>query len=268
MIHPKISVITIVLNGEKHIERCINSIINQGYPNLEYIVIDGGSTDTTLEIIDRYKAHIQKFKSEKDNGISDAFNKGIQWAEGEIIGIINADDWLEEGILLKISSLFLDHTEILYGKINQCFDNERLVTDADHHLLPKRMTLNHPAVFVRNHVYRKIGQFNVGFKIAMDYEWLLRCYTRGVQFTYANLIMVNMEMSGVSMKHWKKGIEEVRLAKKMHLKQPLKTELEYYFQICFTYLSLKIQASPFKSLFHYYRMKISPIQKQKAFTAI
>ena len=92
--NPKISIVTVCYNSKSHIEEAIQSVLNQTYKNLEYIVIDGGSTDGTLDIIDKYKDKIDYFVSEPDKGISDAFNKGIKAATGDIIGICNADDKL------------------------------------------------------------------------------------------------------------------------------------------------------------------------------
>lgn len=262
MNYPKISIVTIVLNGEKTIERCIKSIIYQNYPNLEYIVLDGGSKDQTNTIIKKYSNKIHKYKSEKDGGIADAFNKGIQLAEGEIIGIINSDDWLEDGVLIKIAKNFTHDIEILYGKINQVFPKETIVAYADHNLLTTRMTVNHPAVFVRRDVYHRMGYFNLNFKIAMDYEWLLRCYCKGIKFKFVDLIITNMEMDGCSMRQWKKGIKEVKVAKDMHINKPFKTKFEYYHQILFTYVSLKLQGSPLKSILNFYRQVLSPVKKQ------
>lgn len=263
MNYPKISIVTIVLNGEKTIERCIKSIINQNYPNLEYVVLDGGSQDQTNKIIEKYKDSIHKYKSEKDKGITDAFNKGVQLAEGDIIGIINADDWLEDGVLNKIPQLFTDDTEILYGRVNQFFNDKIIVTYANHNLLPVRMTINHPAVFVRKDVYHRMGYFDLSFKVSMDYEWLLRCFCNGIKFTYTDLIITNMEMDGISMRLWKKGIKEVQIAKNMHVKKPFKAKLEYYHQVLFTYISLKLISSRFNLLLSFYRKNISTIKKNE-----
>src|SRR5258705_5340519 len=98
---PLVSIITIVYNGEKYIEDSIRSVINQSYKNIEYIIIDGGSSDNTVSIIKKYEKQIAFWISEKDKGISDAFNKGIAKATGEIIGILNSDDWYERDTVAK-----------------------------------------------------------------------------------------------------------------------------------------------------------------------
>ena len=100
---PKISIITITFNSEKTLEETIESVLSQNYPNLEYLIIDGGSSDGTLEIVKRYKDKIDFVISEPDRGISDAFNKGIRYATGEIVGIINSDDLLLPDALHKVA---------------------------------------------------------------------------------------------------------------------------------------------------------------------
>lgn len=100
---PKISIITVCYNSEKYLEETIQSVLRQNYQNVEYIIIDGGSTDNTVSIIDKYRQYITYFVSEPDNGISDAFNKGIRVATGDVIGIINSDDLLEEGALERVA---------------------------------------------------------------------------------------------------------------------------------------------------------------------
>ena len=262
MHYPKITIITIVLNGEKHLERCLKSIVSQNYPNLEYIVIDGESIDGTLQIIEKYRSFISKIISEKDKGISDAFNKGIRLATGEIIGIINADDWLEKDILIRLVEPFKYNNEIVYGKINQWYSNSVLVAHANHKLLNKRMTLNHPAVFAKRNVYHKFGYFNLDFRIAMDYEWLLRCYINHVKFEYLDVVMVNMDMSGLSMQNWRKGLLEVQKAKNMHLDKPIQTKLYYWYQVFSTYFSVLFINSPFKTVFHFYQKFASPVKKE------
>ena len=113
---PLISVVTITFNSEKTVEETIRSVVSQDYPNLEYIIIDGGSTDSTLQIVDRYRDRIALVQSEPDKGISDAFNKGILKASGEIIGIINSDDLLSEGALKAIADNYDPSIDVYSGK--------------------------------------------------------------------------------------------------------------------------------------------------------
>ena len=110
---PLVTIITIVKNGEKYIENAIKSVINQTYENIEYIIIDGRSTDRTLDIIATYNESIDYWISEKDSGISDAFNKGINLANGELIGIVNSDDWLETNAVETIVN-HLDEKHSIY----------------------------------------------------------------------------------------------------------------------------------------------------------
>src|SRR6187455_126103 len=115
---PLVSIITIVYNGEKYIENTIQSVINQSYPNLEYIIIDGGSTDNTVDIIKKYQSHISYWISEPDNGQTDAINKGFAKCTGEIFNWLNSDDYYEPGALLKLGSLFFNKpsVEVICGK--------------------------------------------------------------------------------------------------------------------------------------------------------
>ncbi|TVR02186.1 MAG: glycosyltransferase, partial [Desulfovibrionales bacterium] len=111
---PLITVITVVLNGAKHLEETILSVLNQTYDNVEYIIIDGGSTDETLDIIRKYEHAIDYWVSEKDEGIYDAMNKGIKCATGEVVGIINADDYYHANSLESISKAFESSEKIIY----------------------------------------------------------------------------------------------------------------------------------------------------------
>ncbi len=123
----KISVITVCFNSEKTIARTIESVINQHYSDLEYIIIDGGSKDKTVEIINKYRNELSYFISEPDQGISDAFNKGIRVATGDIIGIINSDDWYENGIFKLVNEMFLQNKEIdvLVGALRYWDDKKK-----------------------------------------------------------------------------------------------------------------------------------------------
>jgi glycosyltransferase involved in cell wall biosynthesis len=110
--YPKISVITAVYNGAKFIERSINSLLSQNYPNLEYLILDAGSKDGTVEIISKYNEHINYFRSHKDNGPHDAINEGIDNATGDIIGLLNADDYFNDGLLLKLGEAFIENPDV------------------------------------------------------------------------------------------------------------------------------------------------------------
>jgi len=196
----KITISTPCYNSESTIEYTIESIISQGYSNLEYNIIDGGSQDNTLKIVEKYSGYIHKVVSEKDNGISDAFNKGVKYAEGELIGNINSDDLLLPGALEVIANAILDDTDVIYGngvrlyedgttKPYNCLSIENLYNC---------MALVHPAVFVRRRCYEKYGLFDLKYKSCMDRDLLLRMYHGGAKFQYIDKPLICYRMGGAS----------------------------------------------------------------------
>jgi len=210
---PLISIITIVLNGEKHIRKAIESVLDQSYENIEYIIIDGGSVDGTMNILNEYSDKIDYLISEKDSGISDAFNKGISKANGDIIGIINADDWYEKDAIEKVINNY-NKADVLYGNVLY-WDGEKksYLFKADHNLLKFEMSVNHPAVFIKKNVYHRLGNFSRDYKQAMDYELLLRLFINDVRFFYIDSHLANMSLKGISDTNWIKGCKEVLRAK-------------------------------------------------------
>lgn len=174
----KVSIITVCYNAADTIEETIKSVLAQTYKNIEYIIIDGQSTDGTLGIIRRYRDQIAVVVSEKDCGIYDAMNKGIQAATGEIVFFLNADDvFYNEIIIEEIANVFIKHDiDILYGDV-VLLDEEKTVIKR-HSLLDKMYflhnTICHQAVFSRARVFKQCGLFNTAFKLSADYEWLLR----------------------------------------------------------------------------------------------
>jgi len=220
---PLVSIITPVLNGAKHIEETILSVIGQSYTNIEYIVIDGGSTDGTLDLINKYQDKIDCWISEKDKGIADAFNKGVSRANGEWVGIINADDWYElDAIenLVKMSS-----GDIVYGDMRLWRGCVSLVCISNHVYLNKVMSLNHPSIFVRNKVYKEFGSYNLKYKYAMDYEFLLRAMTKGVVFQNTNIVFSNFRTGGASDENEISAINEV---KKIKVDYKIKSKIFIY----------------------------------------
>lgn len=207
---PLISIITVVFNGEKYLEQTIQSVINQTYDNVEYIIIDGGSTDGTLDIIIKYEGMVDYWVSEGDEGISDAFNKGIELCTGEMIGIINADDWYEiNSVKIIVSSFLKFGIGIYYGRISFWKNDKPLYTrSANSKKLKYEMSLNHPSVFIHIENYKKIGHFNTSYKLAMDYDLLLRGITNKLNFFYIDDVISNMRYGGVSNTTRTKSIYE------------------------------------------------------------
>lgn len=233
---PLVSVITIVFNGVRYIEETIESVINQDYDNVEYIIIDGGSTDGTLDILKKYDSLIDYWVSEPDSGISDAFNKGISLSRGLWVGIINADDWYESGVFSSLVKY--DSYDVVYGDM-QCWRSgvKSLKYISNHLDLGKTMTLNHPSVFVKRLIYAKYGCFDAEYKVAMDYELLLRLWVNDVSFFCVDHIYSNFRAGGVSDKHQFLGYKEVRRAK---LKYRVSSKFCSWLQYMKSYLKGKL----------------------------
>ena len=209
----KVSIITVCLNSEDTIERTINSVIRQTYEDIEYIIVDGKSTDKTLSIINRYKDKVSKIVSEHDNGIYDAMNKGIQLSSGEIIGILNSDDWYETDAIHAIVDLFENtESEIIHGDIRLIYpDGTSKDTQMDDlNKLWYEMAVRHPATFVKREVYERIGLFDCSYRIAADYEFILRCYSSSIRFFYINKILTNFSLTGISSTNHKLCGKETR----------------------------------------------------------
>lgn len=199
-----VSIITPCLNSESTIRKTIESVLRQSYHNIEYIIIDGNSTDKTVNIIEEYAPLFEKrlqYISEKDDGIYDAMNKGIRMAKGDVIGIINSDDWYEDDAVEQVMKCFNDKlADVVYGRIYQV-DEEGKRTNYVHRELETiwyQMAIPHPSTFVRKVVYQGLGMFNTKFSISADYELMLRLYSSGVRFEYINKYLANFRIGGIS----------------------------------------------------------------------
>lgn len=232
----KISIITVCLNSEKTIEQTLQSVINQENCDYEYIVIDGKSTDKTLEIIEKYKKYISAVVSESDLGIYDAMNKGISLATGDIIGIINSDDWYEPGIFVKVEECFQTaNAEVVYGKLNLIGLNgmSQVLIPSDIEKIRYEMEVPHPTVFVKREIYEKYGRFQLKYSVAADYELLLRFYTRGVIFKYLEYTIANFRLGGISNQKEEVCLRETLEISHKYLSKVRVNKREYFKNIIF-----------------------------------
>jgi len=208
--NPKISIITVAFNSQSTIKHTIDSVANQDYKNKEYILIDGASKDWTLDIINFKKDKIDYFVSEDDNGIYDAMNKGIKAATGDIIGILNSDDFYpKNSVLSKVAEVFVrTNCDCLYGDLVyvKTADARQIVRywksgEFNRKKLNKGWMLPHPTFFVKKEVYEKYGLYNIKLKNAADYEMILRLlYRHKLSVEYIPEIMIKMRMGGASNK--------------------------------------------------------------------
>jgi glycosyltransferase involved in cell wall biosynthesis len=204
----KISLVTVVFNAESTIERCIQSVIDQTFKNIEYIVIDGGSTDKTVEVINKFKKNIHYFLSEQDNGIYDAMNKGIKFATGDVVGMLNADDFLADNhILSKVAESFQNYdTQIVYGDLEYINDAGKIFRKW-HSGKYTNGKFNwgwmppHPTFYCKRELFNQFGLYSLDYGTAADYELMLRFIHRyHVNPYYLEKVMVKMKTGGVSNK--------------------------------------------------------------------
>lgn len=213
----KISIITVVLDNMAFIHDAIESVLAQSHPDVEYIVIDGGSRDGSLETIRSYGDRIAVVISEPDEGIYDAMNKGLALATGDIIGFLNADDFYASNkVLSHVAKTFTDtNCEVLYGDLdyvsrtnkNSVVRRWRSGTFAAHKFLSGWMP-PHPTFFVRKQVYQQLGGYNKQLNMAADYELMLRfCYFNNLRVAYLPEVMVKMRLGGQSNRSWRNRIK-------------------------------------------------------------
>jgi len=207
----KISIITPVFNSAGTVEGTIKSVLSQTYSNTECVIIDGGSKDGSLEIIEKYKDKISKIVSEKDNGLYDAMNKGVKLASGDIIGILNSDDVYYDNQVLETVAKEMQKSnadvcwgDLLYTKKDDLNKMTRVWKSSEYRrgLFKKGWHPPHPTFFVRRSVYEKYGAFRADLKLAADYELMLRFLEKEkVSSIYIPKILVKMREGGQS--NWK-----------------------------------------------------------------
>ncbi len=204
----KISLITTCYNSEKTISDTLKSINNQDYEDIEHIVIDGNSSDSTIEIIKREGTRVSRLVSEKDEGSYDAYNKGLALANGEVIGFLNSDDfYTSNSVISKVMEIFQDpeieacHADLYYvdfddtNKVRRHWRSNSFSDQA----YKRGQIPAHPTVFIRKSVYERIGNFNTSFSLVADYDLLLRVfYVEKVKSKYVDDVWIRMRVGGAT----------------------------------------------------------------------
>jgi len=228
----KISIITVVWNNKETIKDAINSVLNQTYKNIEYIIVDGASTDGTVEIIKGYGDKISRFISEPDKGLYDAMNKGITLATGDVVGILNSDDfYINKFVIEKVIKIFKEKkidsvfADLVFVKPDNLQKTVRYYDSSKFNI--ERFAYGwmpaHPTFFVKREVYEKYGLFRIDLKIAADFDILVRfLYTNRVSYFYLQEVLIKMRTGGVSTDGFKSkirlNIEVLRVCKENGIK--------------------------------------------------
>jgi glycosyltransferase involved in cell wall biosynthesis len=227
-----ISIITLSFNSHKTILNSITSVLTQKFSTFDFIIIDGGSTDISINIFSGIEHPNFKFISEKDNGIYDALNKGIKKAKGDIIGILHSDD-------VYSSINVLNHVDVIFSKTNcdGVYGNLNFLKNGkisrkwvskkfNPNLLENGWMPPHPTLFLKKEVFEKHGLYDTSFKIAADYDFILRIFKdESLKFEYLPITITNMSIGGVSTSGFRnlirKSFEDYKVLKKNNMKYPL-----------------------------------------------
>ena len=216
----KVSIITATYNSEKTIEACMASVLHQTYPDIEYIIVDGGSNAKTLALL---HAAVKKYptirlSSEPDQGIYDALNKGISKATGEIVGFVHSDDFLANTeVISSIVAAFTTHdVDGVYGDLHYVAfeDTTKIIRNwvsqpFAHRLLGQGWMPAHPTLYLKTNLYKKHGGFDLNYHIAADYDFILRIFKRtNLKFHYLPKTIVKMRVGGASNKSLKNIIQK------------------------------------------------------------
>jgi len=214
---PLITVVTVVRNGEKTLEETIQSVINQTYKNIEYIIIDGGSTDSTLDIIKKYEKKIDYWISEPDKGIYDAMNKGISIASGDYISLLNSDDYYELNTCeIIVNNINKTNADIYYGmmRIIDHYNKVIYIYGWTVNMLHQYM-IAHQTCFIKKDIY-KVFKYSTNYISSGDYEYMLRLNKNKRKFYFIESILANYRTGGRSDSKIGK-IETINIKKKYHL---------------------------------------------------
>lgn len=212
----KVSIVTVCFNNSKTIKDTIDSVLNQSYNDIEYIIVDGGSTDGTIDIISSYGSKVSRFISESDSGIYNAMNKGIKMAIGEVVGTLNADDFFfDNSVISKVVDEFSNNDiDALYGDIQ--FVKPENIEKVVRYYSSKRFNIKrfkygfmpaHPSFYVKRKWFAKLGYYKEDYQIGADFELLIRfLMSKKLKYKYVETVFVTMRTGGASNRNLKSRI--------------------------------------------------------------
>ncbi|MCX5699151.1 MAG: glycosyltransferase family 2 protein [Candidatus Omnitrophica bacterium] len=234
---PLVTIFTIVRNQKETLSQTIMSVLGQSYTNIEYVIIDGASTDGTLEVIKQFDDKIDLWISEPDHGTSDASNKAISLAGGDFIFWLPADDWIDPNFIeIAVKALLRTGADFVFGNMAM-YTNGKLVSltkgDKDYvkSLARGDPSFNYPCMVINKECFQKFGLIDLSYKFSNDYEWLLRCHQSGGKGYYENLLIVHRRTGGFGERHlFKSTLEQLRILKQYRL--PMAKAINIYLE-CF-----------------------------------
>lgn len=229
----KVTVVTPVYNGAETIKDCIESVKMQDYDDIEHLIIDGKSTDSTIDIV---KQHNVQYVSEPDAGIYDAFSKGVRLATGDIVHILNSDDmYATPDVISKMVGFIRDNDlDLCHGYVEQINSKnivvKRIGKESTKEDLLKKVRVAHPSTFIKKNVYQKFGEYSIGFQIAADHEFLLRVWDK-INVGFLPIVTTRMRLGGASNSQVKQSYKESLAATLLHGANPLKALVRYYYEL-------------------------------------
>ena len=240
---PYFTIVTVCWNSDKTISRTIESVLGQDFKDYEYVIVDGGSTDGTIDIIKAYEPCFEgrlKYSSEPDKGIYDAFNKGIERATGKYIWLVNSDDYIEAGVLGKLHDLVKDYQEgdePIISAIMNCISDDgqtlyQVKSSPEKVAAAYRnntMGTIHPATIVPKRIYDIVGLYDINYKIIGDIDWFKRAYKVNMPIIFADFVVTNFMIGGVSTAS---GSAKSKRDRKYLLKKFYPNVFAYYYQYC------------------------------------
>jgi glycosyltransferase involved in cell wall biosynthesis len=235
---PLVSVVTVCLNAREHVAEAMRSVLDQSYSPIEYVVVDGGSADGTVDIIRGFETQFGsrlRWLSEPDGGLYDAMNKGIALATGDLIGTLNADDFYETDAVALAAEAWHARPDVgvLYGDL-RTFDaegNTLVIGTPDSVTLEQlrdRMLLHHPATFVTAETYDRLGDYDLSHPIAADYDFLLRCMDARVPFAKVHAVLTNFSLLGTTHSNVRRTDRDATRVRIEHGVSPLAAWARFY----------------------------------------